>query len=166
MRRMKLALVLLLVVGVGLLGVVTSVVAGQKGGGPPQPDGRFRMITTSIAANMGVTWGDGQLSFRNQTNRFRVEAPTMADQDVLQRLAGQQVVVEGNVYNLKNVADFAGIYTRIKPEAVRAMGGTGRESVFHNDKGVVLRVTKRERQDPSLDVRLMGDSFTVTMRDF
>jgi hypothetical protein len=166
MRRIKQTLVLLLMIGVALLGIVTPVVAGQKGGGPPQPDGKFRMMTTSISANMGVSWADGQLSFKNQDSKFRVEAPTMADPDVLTTLAGQQVVVEGEVYNLKNVADFAGTYTRIKPEAVRAMGGTGRDPVFHNDKGVVLRVTRRMKTDPSLHVRLMGDSFKVTLRDF
>ena len=56
MRRMNLALVLLLVVGVALLGVVTPIVAGQKGtagGGAPQPDGKFQVITTSIAPQSG-----------------------------------------------------------------------------------------------------------------
>jgi hypothetical protein len=166
MRRMKLALVLLLVVGVGLLGAVTPVVAGQKGTAPPKPDGRFRMITTSIAPNMGVTWGDGRFSFLNQDYRFTVEAPTMTDSDVLGRLAGQQVVVEGMVYNLKGVSDFAGTYTRVKPEVVRAMGGTGRNPVFQNEKGVVVSITRRGATDPSLQARLMGDSFTVTMRNF
>ena len=73
MRRMNLALVLLLVVGVALLGVVTPVVAGQKGaagGGAPKPDGKFRMMTTSIAPNMGVTWADGRFSFNNQDYKF------------------------------------------------------------------------------------------------
>ena len=68
MRRMNLALVLLLVVGVALLGVVTPVVAGQKGaagGGAPQPDGKFQVMTTSIAPQMGITWADGRFSFNN-----------------------------------------------------------------------------------------------------
>jgi hypothetical protein len=166
MRRMNLALVLLLVVGIAVLGVVTPVVAGQKGGGAPQPDGRFQVITTSVSPNMGVSWADGRLSFGNQTNRFRVEARTMADSDVLQRLAGQQVTIEGMVYNLKDVSDFAGTYTRVKPEVVQAMGGDARHGVFQNDKGVILRVTRRIKMDPSMYVRLLGDSFTVTMRDF
>jgi hypothetical protein len=90
----------------------------------------------------------------------------MADQDTLTRLAGQQVVVEGQVYNLKNASDFAGTYTRVKPEVVKAMGGTGRDPVYQNEKGVVVRVTRRGKTDPSLHVRLIGDSFKVTMRDF
>jgi hypothetical protein len=166
MRRMNLTLVLLLVVGVGLLGVVTPVVAGQKGAGAPTPTGRFQTMTTSISPNMGVTWADGRFSFNNQDYRFRVEAQTMADQDIIGRLAGQQLVVEGLVYNLKDVSDFAGTYTRVKPEVVQAMGGDSRHGVFQNDKGVVLRVTRRIKTDPSVYVRLLGDSFKVTMRDF
>ena len=169
MRRMNQTLVLLLVVGIALLGVVTPVVAGQSGGaggGAPKPDGKFQLMTTSIAPNMGVTWADGRFSFNNQDYKFRTEAQTEADQNVLTTLAGQQVVVEGQVYNLKNASDFAGTYTRVKPEVVKAMGGTGRDPVYQNDKGVVVRVTRRGKTDPSLHVKLIGDSFKVTMRDF
>jgi hypothetical protein len=169
MRRMNLALVLLLVVGVALLGIVTPVVAGQKGaagGGAPKPDGKFRMMTTSISPNMGVSWADGQLSYNNQDYKFRVEAKTYTESQVLTNLAGQQIVFEGNVYNLKNVGDFAGTYTHITPEAVKAMGGTGRNPAFHNEKGVVLVVTRRIKMDYGLYVSLVGDSFKVTMKDF
>lgn len=169
MRRMNLALVLLLVVGVALLGIVTPVVAGQKGaagGGAPKPDGKFRMITTSIAPSRGVSWADGELSYNNQDYKFRVEAKTYTEADVLERLAGQQITFEGMVYNLKNVGDFAGTYTHITPEAVKAMGGTGRNPAFHNEKGVVLVVTRRIKMDYALYVSLVGDSFKVTMRDF
>jgi hypothetical protein len=169
MRRMNLALVLLLVVGVALLGIVTHVVAGEKraaGGGAPKPDGKVRMITTSISPNMGVTWADGQLSYNNQDYKFRVEAKTYTESQVLTNLAGQQIVFEGNVYNLKNVGDFAGTYIHIKPEAVKAMGGTGRNPAFHNEKGVVIVVTKRIKLDYGLYVSLVGDSFKVTLKDF
>lgn len=169
MRRMNLALVLLLVVGVALLGVVTPVVAGQKGaagGGAPKPDGKVRMITTSIAPNMGVSWADGELSFNNQVYKFRVDAKTYTESDVLRGLAGQQIVIEGGVFNLKNVGDFAGTYTHIKPEAVKAMGGTGKNPAYQNEKGVVLVVTRRIKMDYGLYVSLTGDSFKVTMKDF
>src|ERR1700757_5078641 len=110
MRRMNLAVVLLLVVGVALVGAVSPLVAGQKGaagGGAPKPDGKFRVMTTSIAPERGITWADGRLSFNNQDYKFRVEAMTETEAEVLRDYAGQQVMVEGLVYNLKNVSDFA-----------------------------------------------------------
>jgi hypothetical protein len=168
MRRMNLALVLLFVVGVALLGTVTPVVAGQKGaagGGAPKPDGKFRMITTSISPNMGVSWADGQLSYNNQDYKFRVEAKTYTESQVLTNLAGQQIVFEGNVYNLKNVGDFAGTYTHLKPEIVKALGGTGRNPAFQNEKGVVL-VATRKTMGYDLYVSLVGDTFKVTLKDF
>jgi hypothetical protein len=169
MRRMNLVLVLLLVVGIILLGVVAPVIAGQQGaagGGAPKPDGKVRMVTTSIAPNMGVTWADGQLSYNNQDYKFRVEAKTYTESQVLTNLAGQQITIEGNVYNLKNVGDFAGTFTHIKPEAVKAMGGTGRNPAYHNEKGVVIVVTRRIKDTYALYVSLTGDSFKVTLKDF
>jgi hypothetical protein len=166
---MNLALVLLLVVGIALLGVVAPGVAGQKdaaGGGAPKPDGKVRMVTTSIAPSVGVSWADGELSFNMQTYKFRVEAKTYTEAQVLTQLAGRQIAMEGNVYNLKNVGDFAGTFTHIKPEAVKAMGGTGRNPAYHNEKGVVLVVTRRVKDSYDLYVSLAGDSFKVTLKDF
>jgi hypothetical protein len=169
MRRMNLALVLLLMLGVALLGIVAPVVAGQKGtagGGAPKPDGKFQAMTTSIAPNIGITWADGRLSYNNQDYKFRVEAKTRTEDRVLNQMAGQQIAFEGNVYNLKNVADFAGTYNHIKPEAVKAMGGTGRKPAFQNEKGVVLVVTRNLTMGYDIYVSLVGDSFQVTLRDF
>jgi hypothetical protein len=55
---------------------------------------------------------------------------------------------------------------KVKPEVVKAMGGTGRDPVFENDKGVVVRVTRKIKTDYGLYVSLLGDSFKVTLRDF
>lgn len=169
MRRMNLALVLLLMVGITLLGVVAPVDAGQQGaagGGAPKPDGKVRMETTSIAQSTGVSWADGRLSYNNQDYKFQVEAKTYTESQVLTNLAGQQIRFEGNVYNLKNVGDFAGTFTHIKPEAVKAMGGTGRNPAYHNEKGVVLVITRRIKDTYDLYVNLIGDSFKVTLKDF
>jgi hypothetical protein len=166
---MNLALVLLLVVGVALLGVVTPIVAGQKGtagGGAPQPDGKFRVITTSIAPQRGITWADGQFSYNNQTYKFTLEAKTYTEDRIMTQMGGQQIAFEGSVYNLKNVGDFAGTYNHIKPEAVRAMGGTGRKPAFQNEKGVILVVTRNLTMGYDMYVSLVGDSFKVTLRDF
>jgi hypothetical protein len=168
MRRMNLALVLLLVVGVALLGVVTPIVAGQKGGaggGPPKPDGKFQVITTSIAPSRGITWADGRFNYNNQTYKFTLEAKTYTEDRIMTQMGGQQIAFEGNVYNLKNVGDFAGTYTHLKPETVKALGGTGKNPAFQNEKGVVL-VSNRKTMGYDLYVSLVGDTFKVTLKDF
>jgi len=169
MRRMNRSLALIVLVGAVLLWAAPPAAAGQKGTAgdkAPKPDGRFQVMTTSISPSMGVTWADGRFSFNNQDYKFRLEAQTFTESDVLNSLAGQQLTIEGLVYTLKNVPDFAGTYTRVTPEVVRAMGGSGRDPVFQNDKGVVVRVTRRIKMDDSLYVSLLGDSFKVTLRDF
>jgi len=168
MRRMNLALVLLLVVGVALLGVVAPVVAGQKGaagGGAPKPDGTFQVITTSIAPSRGITWADGRFSYNNQDYKFTLEAKTYTEDRVMNQMGGQQIAFEGLVYNLKNVGDFAGTYTHLKPEIVKALGGTGKNPAFQNEKGVVL-VATRKTMGYDLYVSLVGDTFKVTLKDF
>jgi len=168
MRRMNQTLVLLLVVGIALLGVVAPVVAGQGGGagaGAPKPDGKFQLVTTSIAQGMGVSWADGRFSYKNQDYKFRVEAHTMTDSEVLTQLAGEQITYEGLVYNLKNPSDFAGTYTRVKPEVLQALGVT-KAAAFQNEKGVVLRVTRRQKATEDVHLRLLGDGFKIAMRDF
>lgn len=164
MRRMNQALVLILMVGVAWLGAVGMVDAGQKGSGSgsaPKSDGAFKLTTTSIAPNMGVSWADGRFSLNNQDYKFKVEAQTMAESDVLQSLAGQQITYEGLIYNLKSPTDFAGTYTRVKPSVVKAMGVSG--AVFENDKGVVVRITRRIKAREELDMRLLGDSFKISL---
>jgi hypothetical protein len=169
MRRMNRILMLFSLLGAALLWAAPPGAAGQRGAagkGAPTPDGRFQVMTTSISPGMGISWADGRFSFKNQDYKFRLEAQTITESDVLNSLAGQQIAIEGLVYNLKDVSDFAGTYTRVKPEVVKAMGGSSRDPVFQNNKGVVVRVTRRIKMDDSLFVSLLGDSFTVTLRDF
>jgi hypothetical protein len=169
MRHMSPSIMLIVLAGAALLWGAPHAAAGQKGtagDNAPKPDGRFQVMTTSISPGMGVSWADGRFSFNNQDHKFRLEAQTYTESNVLNSLAGQQLTIEGLVYNLKNVSDFAGTYTRVKPEVVRAMGGTGRHPVFQNDKGVVVRATRRIKMDDSLYLSLLGDSFKVTLRDF
>ena len=168
MRRVSRIFLRLLVAAVAALWIVTPVDAGQKGKAATQgtkPDARFQLMTTSIAPNQGVSFADGRFSFNNQQYRFQVEAETIGDSEALQRLAGEQIAYEGLVYNLKNPADFAGTYTRVKPEVVKAMGASG--AVFQNDKGVVMRLTRTIKARPDeMSLRLLSDSFKVSMRDF
>jgi hypothetical protein len=168
MRRVSQTLMLLLMVAVAVLWIATPVDAGQKGSATtqaPKPDARFQLMTTSIAPNMGVSFADGRFSFNNQQYRFQVEAATMGDAEAINRLAGEQIAYEGLIYNLKNPSNFAGTYTRVKPEVVKAMGATG--AVFQNENGVVMRLTRTIKARPDeMSLRLLSDSFRVTMRDF
>jgi hypothetical protein len=141
------------------------------GNGGPTPDGRFQMTTTSISPDMGLTWGDGQLSFNDLDYKFSVEALTLNEWDNSLARSGQQVTLYGNVYKLKNVADFPGTYKEATPEVTSAVGGSDRSRVYQSDKGVIVRVTGRfvpgsMGMSDFFDIRLLHDNFKVTLRAF
>lgn len=128
------------------------------------------MTTTSIAPGMGLSWADARVSFNYIDYNFAVEALTITESDVRFTLSGQQLTIYGNVYKMKNIADFAGAYTRATPEVAAAVGGGDRYGVFQNAKGVIVRVTGKFVPGPlmgpdDLDTRLMHDNFKVTFKD-
>jgi len=90
MRCMNRSLALIFLVGATLLWAAPPGAAGQKGTAgdkAPKPDGRFQVMTTSISPGMGVSWADGRFSFNNQDYKFRLEAQTYTESDLLNNLA-------------------------------------------------------------------------------
>jgi hypothetical protein len=168
MGRIHRILVLFCLVAVAWLGAVPPLAAGQGGTArdkAPKPDGLFQVRTIPIDPPQGVHWDDAELSFNNQDYQFVLKALTYTASDVLTRLMGEPVGVSCLVYNLKNVADFAGIYTRVESEVARAVVGPGSDAVFQNTKGVVIQVTRGSKSE-SLYLSLLGDRFAVLSSGF
>jgi hypothetical protein len=95
------------------------------------PSGRVTMTQTFVA---GVGVGKGVLTFQGKTYPFKL-AGTVVGPGSLSR-----VEVEGDVYRLKNVAEFTGIYT----EGTGPIGlqTSGRSNLFlENAAGVVMHLT-------------------------
>ena len=53
----------------------TTAVAAEKA----TPSGKVTMQSTSIAAGIGVTWGDGKLTFKGKDYPFSIEGLTLVD---------------------------------------------------------------------------------------
>jgi hypothetical protein len=168
MGHINQTLVLFCLVGVAWLGTVPPLAAGQGGAirdKVPNPEGFFQVRTIPIDPDQGVNWEDVELNFNNQNYQFVLKAQTYTASDVLNSLMGEPIRVRCLVYNLKNVADFAGIYTRVKSEVARAMVGVSSDAVFQNDKGVVMQVTQGSRSE-SVYLSLLGNSFEVLSSGF
>jgi hypothetical protein len=155
--------------------LVAGCAAQQQSTAPedagPKPDARFQLTTTSISPGMGLSWGDGRLGDNYIDYKFTVEALTLNEWNDRFAISGQQVTIYGNVYQLKNVADFAGTYTGATPAVTSAVGGPDRSRVYQNNKGVIVRVTGRfvpgaVGMTDDFDVRLLKDNFKVTFRAF
>ena len=98
----------------------------------PAPSGTVRMTSKAVAIGIGVTWGDGTLDFGGKKYAFSVDGLSVAD------LGVSDITTSGEVFNLKNVADFSGNY--VAGEAGIAIAGGPTDTIMKNENGVVLRL--------------------------
>ena len=109
--------------------VVTAAVAAEKAA---TPSGKVTIQSTAIAAGVGVTWGDGKLSFKGKDYPFSIDGLTLVDWGF------SKVNATGDVYNLDDLAKFGGTY--VAAEAGLTLAGGMGGMVLRNQNGVVLHV--------------------------
>lgn len=114
-------------VALGCLAMFSVAIAAD-----PTPSGTVTMTSKSVAVGVGVTWGDGILTVGGKTYPFTIEGLGIAD------LGVAEVSTRGEVFNLKDVADFTGVYGA--GEAGIAIDKGPTDTIMRNPKGVVLRL--------------------------
>jgi len=97
-----------------------------------QPSGKVSIESKSIAAGIGVSWGDGKLSFKGKDYPFSVDGLTLVD------FGFSKASATGEVYNLTDVAKFPGTY--VAAEAGFTLAGGVGGMVLRNQDGVVMHV--------------------------
>jgi len=85
-----------------------------------------------MALGIGWSWGHGTLTYKGKTHKFKVDGLSVGEVGVTKASA------KGNVYDLKNLADFDGVYAAAAAAAA-AGKGVG-VTVVTNDKGVQLSI--------------------------
>jgi len=121
----------------GLLAAATCSLA--MAGSAPAEDvlsGKVTIESTSIALGIGVTWGDGQLTYGGKTYNFSVRGLSVVD------LGISSVTATGEVYNLNDLADFSGNY--VAGQAGAAVGGGAAALRMRNQNGVVISLTSTQ----------------------
>jgi hypothetical protein len=141
---------LVLAVAAACLVAVASVGAQQDK--PIYPVGSIKFETTSIAAGIGVSWGNGTFSFQGKQYPISVKGLNLASVGVA------KVNAVGDVFNLKNAADVAGTYVGITGGIAIAGGPKG--ILARNQNGVVLDI--RATQE-GVSFSLGADGFTISM---
>jgi hypothetical protein len=111
--------------------VVEEVVMEEAVTAPPPPF--ISMASTSIAAGIGLSWGDGILSFEGQRHAFSVKGLSLIDVGVARQIS------EGAVSNLSSLSDFEGRYVAV--EAGAAAGAGASLLSMRNQHGVVINLT-------------------------
>jgi len=113
--------------------LATTVLSGES----PQPSGKVSIESRSIAAGIGVTWGDGKLSFKGKDYPFSIDGLTVVDFGISKASA------TGDVYNLTDVAKFPGTY--VAAEAGFTLAGGVGGMVLRNQDGVVMHIRSTSR---------------------
>ena len=111
-----------------VLAVATTAVAAEKA----TPSGKVAIETTSIAAGVGVSWGDGKLTFKGKTYPFSIDGLSLVDWGISKAQAN------GDVYNLTDPAKLGGTY--LAAEAGLTLAGGMGGMVLRNQDGVIIHI--------------------------
>jgi hypothetical protein len=122
-------LVGILIVGSVLLLPNFSLIAAQV------PDGTIKVTSRMVAQGVGLSWGEGVLTYKGRDYPFTFQA-TGLFRDVDPKIAAAEL--SGRVFELKRLEDFSGNYQRVESET--AAGGTAAGAAMKNQKGVVVNL--------------------------
>jgi hypothetical protein len=110
------------------MAVATTAVAAEKA----TPSGKVTIESTSIAAGIGVSWGDGKLTLKGKTYPFSIDGLSLVDWGISKAQA------TGDVYNLTDPAKLGGTY--VAAEAGLTLAGGMGGMVLRNQDGVILHL--------------------------
>jgi len=109
--------------------MMTALAVAQDG----PPSGKVWVESTSVALGIGVSWGDGKLTFQGKDHVFDVKGLSVID------LGVSKVTATGEVFNLKKLSDFSGNY--VAGQAGATVGGGAGATVMKNQNGVGMKLT-------------------------
>lgn len=117
------------------------------------PSGTILIDETQVMWVVGGDIGGGTLNFQGKSYKFKTGGLKLGGFGI------HKVKLTGDVYNLENAEDFAGVYG--VAEAGVTLGNASKgDTVMKNDKGVVLHL-KSAAQGIALDLGVEGMKVTM-----
>jgi len=129
--------------------LATTAISGEA----RKPSARVTMESRSIAAGVGVTWGDGKLTFNGKDYPFTINGLSVVDWGISRASAA------GDVYNLTDVSKFSGTY--LAAEAGFTLAGGVGGITMRNSEGVILNLRSTSR---GASLTLGPAGLTITMK--
>jgi len=129
--------------------LATTAISGEA----RKPSARVTMESRSIAAGVGVTWGDGKLTFNGKDYPFTINGLSVVDWGISRASAA------GDVYNLTDVSKFAGTY--VAAEAGFTLAGGAGGITMRNSEGVIINLRSTSR---GASLTLGPAGLTITMK--
>ena len=128
-------------------GVLVLLAGSALAQGAKKLDATVKLSEGSVAVGIGWSWGKGVLTYKGKTYPFKVEGLSVGEVGVTKAEA------TGNVFSLKKIEDFSGLYRAagVEGTAVKGAGATA----LQNDKGVVIEL-KSMTKGANLKIALEG----------
>ena len=99
------------------------------------PDGTIKVTSRMVAQGVGLSWGEGVLTYKGRDYPFTFQA-TGLFRDVDTKIAA--VELSGQVFDLKKPEDFGGNYQKV--EAQTSESGSASRATMKNQNGVVVNL--------------------------
>src|SRR6266487_858696 len=99
------------------------------------PDGTIKVTSRMVAQGVGLSWGEGVLTYKGRDYPFTFQA-TGLFRDVDTKLAAAEL--SGQVFDLKKPEDFGGNYHKV--EAQTSESGSTSRATMKNQNGVVVNL--------------------------
>jgi len=128
-----------------------SLAHDRDGAGAERHDREGHRRVEDGGSRVGVSWGDGMLTYRGKQYKFAVEGLSVID------LGVSKVSATGEVSDLKKLEDFAGTYAAAGAGA--AAGGGAGVAALANQNGVKMKL-----QATAQGVRLTAAGAGVTIK--
>ena len=141
-----------MMLGCLVLAVLVGLALAQQNE-PYSPVGSISFETTSIAAGIGGSWGNGSMIFQGQQYPISIQGLSVAAVGI------SKVNAVGQVYNLNKPSDLAGTYVGVSGGIALAGGVQG--TAVRNGKGVVIDLTATQK---GVSFNLGADGFTISMQ--
>ncbi len=130
----------------------TSIAAKSPTG--EWPSGSIHIEEWQVMAILAGNWGHGTLGYNGKTYKFKVTGMGVGGYGV------DKLSATGEVYRLKDIADFPGKYSELRGGITLGKGVGG--FYIHNDKGVVIKL-KTHSEGVALSIGVEG--FKIQMED-
>jgi hypothetical protein len=118
-------------IGLAIIGAML-LIAPLGRGAEEKPDATVKMTGKAVAAGVGYSWGNGVLIYQGKDYPFSIGGFSAGD------IGFNVAELSGEVFNLKDLADFNGNYTSFAAGLTVAGGGSG--ATMRNQNGVVMNV--------------------------
>jgi hypothetical protein len=123
MKRLKIALAVL---------ATLFFLAGIASAADNKPDATLKLTQRGVALGIGVSWGEGTVTFKGKDYPFKIHGLSINDIGV------SKVKATGKIYYLKKIEDFNGSYNAVGSEST--MGKGVGAIVMKNQNGVAIEL--------------------------